>query len=117
VEAGEEFATRLLAERSGALPEALFCVNDLVALGVSAALSRRLRVPDDVAVLGYDDIEFARIGVVPLSSVHTPQEELGTTAAELLLEEIELGTGPDDSLTRPHIELAPQVIVRASTAT
>lgn len=117
VAAGEQLARQLLSSGPRTLPDALFCVNDLVALGLSSVLARTIRIPEDLAVLGYDDIEFARLGTVPLTSVHTPQEELGTTAAELLLAEIEQGSSGRDSGPRPHVELEPHVVVRASTAT
>ena len=47
----------------------------------------RIRVPDDLAIVGYDDIEFAAAAAVPLSSVRQPRQELGRMAAQLLLEE------------------------------
>ncbi len=50
-----------------------------------------IRVPDDVAIVGYDDIEFAAAAAVPLSSVRQPRHQIGRTAAQLLLEE-SLGT-------------------------
>ena len=52
---------------------------------------RGLRVPHDVAIVGYDDIEFAAAAAVPLSSVRQPREQLGRSAAELLLEEVDNG--------------------------
>ena len=67
----------------------MFAANDLVALGVLAGLTDQgLRVPEDVAIVGYDDIEFAAAAAVPLSSVRQPRAELGRRGAELLFEEI-----------------------------
>ena len=72
----------------GQRPTAAFCANDLVALGLLQEMTRRqIRVPEDVAIVGYDDIEFAAAAAVPLSSVRQPRHQLGRTAAQLLLEE------------------------------
>ena len=69
-------------------PTAAFCANDMLALGLLQALTRRrVAVPADMAIVGYDDIDFAAAATVPLSSVRQPRQQLGQTAAELLLEE------------------------------
>ncbi|MEU6646861.1 LacI family DNA-binding transcriptional regulator [Saccharomonospora sp. NPDC046836] len=92
-------------------PDALFCVNDLVAIGVVHGLAGTVRVPQDVAVVGYDDIEFAQTPAVPLTSVGTPQSELGEAAADLILAE----TGITSSSMPRQREFAPWLVVRAST--
>ena len=67
---------------------AAFCANDLLALGVlRAAVSTGRRVPGDIALLGYDDIDFAADAAVPLSSVRQPRRQIGRAAAQLLIEE------------------------------
>ena len=73
--------------------------------------TRRIRVPDGVAIVGYDDIDFAAAAAVPLSSVRQPRHQLGRTAAQLLLEEA-LGTG-----THQHRQVVfePELVVRASS--
>jgi LacI family transcriptional regulator len=82
--AGAEIAELASRER----PTAAFCANDLVALGLLQEMTRRrIRVPDELAIVGYDDIEFAAAAAVPLSSVRQPRQELGRMAAQLLLEE------------------------------
>jgi DNA-binding LacI/PurR family transcriptional regulator len=82
---GRQAAERLLA---GDLPDAIFCANDLLALGVLRALLRDgVRVPDDIRLIGYDDIEFSSAAAVPLSSVRQPTYQLGKIATELLLDE------------------------------
>jgi LacI family transcriptional regulator len=54
-------------------PDAVFCANDMMALGVLRGLFERGRsVPDDIALIGFDDIEFARLAAVPLTSVRQP---------------------------------------------
>jgi LacI family transcriptional regulator len=92
-------------------PTAAFCANDLLALGVQQELARRdVGVPDDLALVGYDDIDFAAAAPVPLSSIRQPREELGRAAAELLLEE---------ASGRPHrhrhVVFQPELVVRASS--
>jgi LacI family transcriptional regulator len=70
-------------------PTAVFAANDLIAIGLLSGLAAHgLRVPEDVAIVGYDDIEFAEAAAVPLSSVRQPRIELGRCAAELLFTQI-----------------------------
>jgi LacI family transcriptional regulator len=111
VSGGIAAAEALLALPVADRPDALFCVNDLVAIGIGHRIGAKLRVPEDIAIVGYDDIEFASTQAVPLTSVATPQRELGDAAAELLLEA--LGVRPAASAL--HVEFAPTLRVRAST--
>ncbi|HLU73501.1 MAG TPA: LacI family DNA-binding transcriptional regulator [Nonomuraea sp.] len=110
-------AGRAAGERLAALPErerptAAFCVNDLLALGFLQAMSLRgLKVPGDVAIVGYDDIDFAAAAAVPLSSVRQPRELLGRTAIELLLEEV---SSPGEHRHRQVI-FQPDLVVRESS--
>jgi LacI family transcriptional regulator len=93
-------------------PTAAFCANDLVALGVLQEMTRRRRrVPDDLAIVGYDDIDFAAAAAVPLSSVRQPRHELGQAAAELLIEE----TSGDRGHRHRQLVFEPDLVVRAST--
>lgn len=70
-------------------PDAVLCANDVVALGLlRGLLEKGVRVPEDISLVGYDDIEFAATAAVPLTSVRQPAVELGRSAATLLLEEI-----------------------------
>ena len=108
-EVGSQIAARPPADR----PDGLFCANDLLAIGVLQALVLLgdVHVPEDIALIGYDDIDFAATAVIPLSSIRQPSELLGTTALELLLEET-TGTAPP----RPRsLVYQPELIVRAST--
>jgi LacI family transcriptional regulator len=96
-------------------PTAVFCANDLLALGLLQQLAQcGIGVPDDVAIVGYDDIEFAAAATVPLTSVRQPRHLLGRTGAELLLEE-------DAALqsNAPHhhrqVRFNPELVVREST--
>ncbi|HEY9498243.1 MAG TPA: LacI family DNA-binding transcriptional regulator [Terrimesophilobacter sp.] len=107
--AGESIIARSPQDR----PDAVFAANDLMALGVLQALSKlgRLTVPDEIALIGYDDIAFAGAAVVPLSSVRQPSELIGRTAVEILLEE-----AADPSLEKRHVVFQPELVVRESTA-
>jgi DNA-binding LacI/PurR family transcriptional regulator len=107
--ASEEIANLPVAQR----PTAVFCANDLLALGVLQEMSLRgLRVPRDVAIVGYDDIDFAAAAAVPLSSVRQPREQLGRTAAQLLLEEVH------DGAFHQHRQVVfkPELVVRESSS-
>lgn len=107
---GYEAARELFAD--GADVDAVFCANDLLALGVlRAAVSTGRRIPEDIALIGYDDIEFAADAAVPLSSIRQPTVQLGRSAAQLLLEEC------DDPSGHAHqqIMFKPELITRDST--
>jgi len=98
---------------------AAFCANDLLAIGLlQYAVSQRLQVPDDLALVGYDDIEFAAGAAVPLTSVRQPREELGRTAVRLLTAETEesepTGDGADGH-RHQHVVFTPELVVRASS--
>jgi len=88
VTAGQRAAAAITDMPAGQRPTAAFCANDLVALGLLQEMTQQgLTVPDDLAIVGYDDIEFASAAAVPLSSVRQPRQQLGRTAAQLLIEE------------------------------
>ena len=70
-----------------------------------------LSVPEDLAVVGYDDIEFAEAAAVPLTSVRQPRELLGRTAARLLLEE----ASGEAAHAHQQVRFRPELVVRAST--
>jgi DNA-binding LacI/PurR family transcriptional regulator len=112
VASGRAAATQIATSDPEDRPTAVFCANDLLALGVLQEMTQRgLRVPQDVAIVGYDDIEFAAAAAVPLSSVRQPREQLGRTAAALLLEEIE----DDGRHEHRHVVFQPELIVRESS--
>lgn len=71
-------------------------------------------VPDDLAIVGYDDIEFAAAAAVPLTSVRQPAGTMGALAAELLLEEIDAETAPTQHEHR-RVVLQPELVVRRSS--
>lgn len=93
-------------------PTAVFCANDLLALGVLQEMTRRrLLVPDEIALVGYDDIDFAAAAAVPLTSVRQPRSQLGRAATELLIEEV---TAPEEHQHR-QVVFEPELVVRQST--
>src|SRR5438093_1146764 len=78
--------------QSDQVVSAVFCGNDLIALGVIQALeSAGVRVPEDVAVVGYDDIHIASLSKPALTTVRQPLKEMGRTLVEKLLSLIETG--------------------------
>jgi LacI family transcriptional regulator len=112
VTAGQR-AGAALAELPGAQrPTAVFCANDLLALGVLQEMTaQRIRAPEDISLIGYDDIDFAAAAAVPLSSVRQPRQLLGRTAAQLLLDEA-LGEG---SHQHRQVVFEPELVVRRSS--
>lgn len=108
--AGEAIRERAADER----PDAVFAANDLLAMGVLQALNMlgSVRVPEDVALIGYDDIDFASAAVVPLSSIRQPASLIGYTAVDLLLKEAASGEG----FTPEQVVFQPELVVRASTS-
>ncbi|MGY4708337.1 LacI family DNA-binding transcriptional regulator [Mycolicibacterium sp. CBM1] len=112
--AGREVGERLLARAPERRPDGVFCANDLLAIGVLQALTLMgtgARVPDDIALVGYDDIDFARSAVVPLTSVAQPTADIGRTAVDLLL----AASDPAEAEPPRNIVLEPRLVVRAST--
>ncbi|HEY0935314.1 MAG TPA: LacI family DNA-binding transcriptional regulator [Trebonia sp.] len=106
--AGAEIAALPAPER----PTAVFCTNDLIALGVLQEMTRhRIRVPEDISLVGYDDIDFAAAAAVPLTSVRQPRQQLGRTAARMLLEEAAAG----ENHQHQQVIFEPELIVRQST--
>ena len=105
--AGERIATR------AARPDGIFAANDLVAIGVLQALSMLadIRVPDDIALVGYDDIDFAAATVVPLTSVRQPAELIGWTAVDLALRQSAGALAAEGRA----VLFRPELVVRAST--
>src|SRR5215472_11935574 len=107
---GYPFAKQLLARQKPFT--ALFAYNDISAIGsIRAFQEHGLRVPEDVSVVGFDDIQSAAYINPPLTTVRQPLKEMGETAARILLDRIE---GRLDDI--PEIAIEPELIVRCSTA-
>jgi len=110
---GRRAGERLLGLARRGRPTGVFCANDLLALGLLQHLVQRgVNVPDDVAIVGYDDIEYAAAAAVPLTTVAQPRRLLGSTAARLLMSEAELGAEHQHE----HVVFHPELIARSSTA-
>jgi LacI family transcriptional regulator, galactose operon repressor len=108
---GREAAARLIGLPAGRRPSAIFCANDMVALGALQHFTLAgVDVPSDVAIVGYDDIEFATAAAVPLTSVRQPRDKLGRTATELLISET-----TEDEHEHRGVTFVPELMVRAST--
>ena len=109
---GRRAGERLLGLPRRIRPTGVFCANDLLALGLLQHLSQQgVRVPDDVGIVGFDDVEYAAAAAVPLTSVAQPRLLLGRTAARLLMDEVE---GTDHQ--HQHVVFQPELIARASTS-
>lgn len=111
---GREAGHRISQRKAAARPDAIFAANDLLALGVLQAfnLSGRISVPNDIALIGYDDIDFAAAAMVPLSSVKQPSTEIGHTAVDLLLREVAAGADFEPE----RIVFQPELVIRDSTS-
>jgi LacI family transcriptional regulator len=113
VEEGRSAGERLAGLPARRRPTAAFCANDLLALGLlQQTIGAGLRVPDDLAIVGFDDIVFAAAAAVPLTSVRQPRQELGRAAAQLVLDE---ATNPAHK--HQQLSFTPELVARASTAT
>ncbi|MFC6593555.1 LacI family DNA-binding transcriptional regulator [Kitasatospora paranensis] len=111
IAAGRDAGQRLLG--LGHRPTAVFCANDLLALGVLQSLfAVGVRVPEDIALVGYDDIEFAGAAAIPITSVRQPAYQIGRTSAELLIAET---VEEPDTHEHQRIVFQPELVVRAST--
>ncbi len=93
-------------------PTAVFAANDLQALGVYQAAHRAgLRVPQDLSVVGFDDLPLAQWADPPMTTVHQPLRKMGTAAAQMVMA-LASGTAPAED----RVELATRLEVRSSTA-
>jgi DNA-binding LacI/PurR family transcriptional regulator len=74
-------------------PTAIVCFNDQQALAVMLVLKElNIRVPDDISIIGNDDIYYAKMYPIPLTTIRAPQQEIGIMAAEILIRNIESST-------------------------
>jgi LacI family transcriptional regulator/LacI family repressor for deo operon, udp, cdd, tsx, nupC, and nupG len=103
------FADHAAASR----PTAVTCYNDLVAIGLCRALAELgLVVPDDVSVIGFDDVPLCQYVPVPLTSVRVPTFEMGEVAARMLLHHVE----SKETIPPQRVDLHAELMVRRSTA-
>jgi LacI family transcriptional regulator len=107
---GYRAARRLLLD--GETPTALFCANDLIALGaIRFARESGMVVPDDLSVVGFNNIPQSELFDPPLTTIHVPQEEMGVLAAAVLIDALE-----GKHLARRHVMLETELVVRGSSA-
>lgn len=112
VEEGRHAAAVVLASAPSRRPTAVLAANDLLAIGLlQGFLAAGTRVPDDIAIVGYDDIDFAASTEVPLTSVRQPSRLIGATAVDLLLQRLD-----DPLMAIARRRFQPELVVRASTA-
>jgi LacI family transcriptional regulator len=112
VTGGQRAGASIAAMSASGRPSAVFCANDLIALGLLQEMTRnRIRVPEDISIVGYDDIDFAAAAAIPLTSVRQPRYQLGQTAARLLLGEVA------DGAMHQHRQVIfePELVIREST--
>lgn len=106
---GYEITKRLL-QRTSSPPTAIFASNDLSAFGaMDAARECGLRIPDDISIIGFDDIPQASLVYPKLTTVRQPLEQMGRVAVKLLLERIE-----DQNRPPQRVTLATQLVIRDS---
>jgi LacI family transcriptional regulator len=112
VDEGRRAGARIAGMDKRTRPTAVFCANDLLALGLLQEMTRRrVDVPGDLAIVGYDDIVFAAAAAVPLTSIHQPRSQLGAEATHLLIDEV---TNPKEHKHR-QVVFEPELVVREST--
>lgn len=110
IESGSDAGDSLLGRADR--PTAVFCFNDEMAMGVMDAARRRgVRVPEDMSVVGFDDIRFARIMNPSLTTIAQPMREIGVGTVRLLLDILDGAVVEAVSVTLPH-----RLVVRDSTA-
>ncbi|MFM8350982.1 MAG: LacI family DNA-binding transcriptional regulator [Actinomycetales bacterium] len=108
--AGHAATAAAMARRR--LPSAMVCANDLLALGaIRACRAGGLRIPQDVSIVGYDDIDFAGSAAIPLTTLRQPKYELGAAAARLVISEY----ARPSSHAHQRVRFQPQLVVREST--
>lgn len=113
VSVGHKVAGTLVERPPEYRPDGVFAVNDMLGIGlVQTLVTGGIQVPEQVAVVGYDDIEYAENSLVPLTSVRSPHESFGVAAVDLLLGL--LGEAPAPDNIQPVF--SPDLVVRRSTS-
>ncbi len=107
-DSGYEAMRELLAKKP--LPEAVFGMNDMMALGaMRAIIDSGLRIPQDIAVMGYDDMRFAAFANPALTTIRAPEIEQGRVAADMLIKLIQ-----GENVPQKRVRLSTQLVVRDS---
>jgi LacI family transcriptional regulator len=110
---GGQNEMRRLMERPDR-PTAVFAVNDALAFGAeAAALGMGLKVPEDVSIVGFDNILQAKLAPVPLTTIHQPSDKIGQAAVKIIMDNIKaMEIGPKPGVQQ--IQFFPQLVVRQS---
>jgi LacI family transcriptional regulator len=104
---------RLLATNQKKMPTAVMCSNDMTAIGVLHKLYRAgLRVPDDLSVIGFDDIHIAEVTIPPLTTVQMSRFDLARAAVTALRAQVE---NSDESVPKREYNIQTDLVVREST--
>ena len=113
INAGSEIGDLIRARPRHQRPDAVFAANDLIAMGVLQSLQAdaKIRIPQDIAILGVDDIEYAASANIPLTTIRQPLEDIAREAVRLLLEHVVR----DEHHWHRRLLLQPELVVRAST--
>lgn len=110
-EDGYECMNKILVQDK--LPTAVFCCNDIMALGAISAIGEKgLKVPDDISVIGYDNIHASRFFSPPLTTIHQSKSRLGVQAINLLFKRIS-----EKGKEHEIIEIYPELVIRKSVKT
>jgi LacI family transcriptional regulator len=105
-------AADALRSRPGMLPDAIICSDDLIALGLSSQLTKGgVRVPQDVLVTGFDDIDYASLTIPSLTTLQQPLDQIAAEAVRLLRENIK-----NSERVKMHLALRGVLVVRDSTS-
>jgi LacI family transcriptional regulator len=110
---GRTVAEEILSRPASKRPDAVFAANDLLAIGIMQVfvVAKNLLIPEDIALVGYDDISFASSALISLTSVRQPSALIGAQAIELLIEETENPLNPN----RRQVVFQPELVIRDSS--
>ena len=101
---------RTFLSKNPPLPTAFFADNDIIALGAMKAMSERgIRIPEDISIVGFDDLTFSSISNPPLTTLRVPKQEMGRMAVRRLRDIIQ-----DNDGVKLKTQVCTQFIERAS---
>ncbi len=107
------YASTIELADSRSLPTAIYTSSDMVALGVMKAASERsIRIPEDLSLIGYDDIMFASLPTIMLTTIAQPRYDIGVQAVELLCQAMK----PEDFGMKHRATVSPRLVIRKSTS-
>jgi len=116
VEEGMAVGPKVLQKLHGAkAPTALFSLNNVTTIQVLQTLQKEnIRIPEDIAIVGFDDFELASLLAVPLTAVRQPAAQLGQSATRILLDWIRRTPGSDTRSLHAHVVLPTELVIRRS---